>query len=122
MSTLIYRIVREQEIHHPNFVKTVIDKEGFAIYFSRARIPFFREEGTEAIYYKHHGIYAYRNDFLQRFAALPQGFLEKAERLEQLRALEHGYRIHCMITDTDSIEVDTLEDLNRVQETYGKIN
>ena len=67
------------------------------------------------MYYKHHGIYAYRNDFLQVFSRLPQGNLEKAERLEQLRALENGHRIKLVITDKDSVEVDTPADLERVR-------
>ena len=121
MSTLIYRIVRDEEISHPNAVKTVMDCGGFAIYFSRSTIPFFRDSVLQPIYFKHHGIYAYRNDFLQTFAKLPQGFLERAEHLEQLRALENGYRIKVVITDKDSIEVDTPEDLERVRETYGKM-
>jgi len=122
MSTLMYRIVRDEEIHHPNAVKTVVDNEGFAIYFSRSTIPYFRDGEIEPTYFKHHGIYAYRNDFLQRFACLPQGYLERAERLEQLRALENGYRIKVVLTDKDSIEVDTPEDLQRVRERSGKIN
>jgi 3-deoxy-manno-octulosonate cytidylyltransferase (CMP-KDO synthetase) len=121
MSTLIYEIVRDEEITHPNAVKTVVDSEGFAIYFSRSTIPFFRDVKIRPIYYKHHGIYAYRNDFLQTFASLPQGFIEQAEHLEQLRALENGFRIKTVITDKDSIEVDTPEDLERVRETYGKM-
>jgi len=121
MSTLIYEIVRDEEITHPNAVKTVADSEGFALYFSRSTIPFFSHSGTPPVYYKHHGIYAYRNDFLQKFAALPQGYLERAERLEQLRALENGFRIKVVLTDKDSIEVDTPEDLQRVREVYGKI-
>lgn len=121
MSTLIYRIKREEEINHPNAVKTVFDREGFALYFSRSTIPFFRGEGESPIYYKHHGIYAYRNDFLQRFASYPQGELESKERLEQLRALEYGHRIKVVVTDKDSIEVDTPEDLERVRDEYGKI-
>lgn len=121
MSTLIYKIVREEEITHPNAVKTVADKEGFAIYFSRATIPFFRDKKTDHEYFKHHGIYAYRNDFLQKFTSLPQGYLERAERLEQLRALENGFRIKVVLTDKDSVEVDTPEDLQRVRETYGKM-
>jgi 3-deoxy-manno-octulosonate cytidylyltransferase (CMP-KDO synthetase) len=120
MSTLIYRIVRDEEITHPNAVKTVADREGFAIYFSRATIPFFREDDDTAVYYKHHGIYAYRNGFLQLFSKLPRGFLESAERLEQLRALEHGFRIKLVITQRDSIEVDTPEDLERVREELSK--
>jgi 3-deoxy-manno-octulosonate cytidylyltransferase (CMP-KDO synthetase) len=121
MSTLIYKIVRDEEIHHPNAVKTAVDAEGFALYFSRATIPFYREGSMEPVYYKHHGIYAYRNNFLQVFAGLPQGSLERSEHLEQLRALEHGFRIKVVITDKDSVEVDTPEDLERVRETYGKM-
>ena len=121
MSTLIYKIVRNEEINHPNAVKTVVDNEDFAIYFSRSTIPHFGDLTLEPIYYKHHGIYAYRNDFLQVFAGLPRGKLEQAERLEQLRALENGYRIKVVVTDKDSIEVDTPEDLARVRETYTKM-
>lgn len=120
MSTLIYRIVRDEEITHPNAVKTVLDREGFALYFSRATIPFYRDAEIEPVYYKHHGIYAYRNDFLQRFVELPHGILERTERLEQLRALEHGFRIKVVLTDKDSIEVDTMEDLERVRSTLGR--
>ncbi len=121
MSTLIYKIVRDEEITHPNAVKTVVDNEGFAIYFSRSTIPHFGDATLEPVYYKHHGIYAYRNDFLQIFAGLPRGKLEQAERLEQLRALENGYRVKVALTDKDSIEVDTPEDLARVRETYTKM-
>ena len=68
-----------------------------------------------------HGIYAYRNDFLQVFASLPRGFIERVEKLEQLRAMENGFRIKVVVTDKDSIEVDTPEDLERVRETYAKM-
>jgi 3-deoxy-manno-octulosonate cytidylyltransferase (CMP-KDO synthetase) len=119
MSTLIYRIIREQEITHPNAVKTVVDREGFALYFSRSTIPFYRNPGERADYFKHHGLYAYRNNFLQVFASLPRGLLEKAEGLEQLRALEHGFRIKTVLTEHDSIEVDTPEDLRRVCEIFS---
>ena len=119
-STLIYRIVREEEVTHPNAVKTVYDRNGFALYFSRATIPHSREEADSPGYYKHHGIYAYRNDFLQVFVGLPQGILERSERLEQLRALEHGYRLKVVLTEKDSIEVDTLEDLQRVRDSWLK--
>jgi 3-deoxy-manno-octulosonate cytidylyltransferase (CMP-KDO synthetase) len=121
MSTLIYRIVRDEEITHPNAVKTVMDTEGFALYFSRSTIPFFRDSKITPAYFKHHGVYAYRNDFLQTFSGLPQGALERAEGLEQLRALENGFRIKVVITDKDSIEVDTPDDLERVRETYRKM-
>jgi 3-deoxy-manno-octulosonate cytidylyltransferase (CMP-KDO synthetase) len=121
MSTLIYKIVRDEEITHPNAVKTVMDSQGFALYFSRSTIPFFRDRKISPIYFKHHGIYAYRNDFLQVFSSLPQGILERAEGLEQLRALENGFRIKVVVTEKDSIEVDTPEDLARVRETYRKM-
>jgi len=120
MSTLIYRIVRDEEVYHPNVVKTVFDREGFALYFSRSTIPYYRDDPSATVYYKHHGIYAYRNDFLQQFATLPHGDLEASERLEQLRALEHGFRIKVIVTDKDSIEVDTPEDLRRVCEEAFK--
>lgn len=114
MSTLIYRIIRDEEISHPNAVKVAFDSKGFALYFSRATIPFVRDKGKKADYLKHHGIYAYRRDFLRIFASLPDGILEGLESLEQLRALEYGYRIKVVETVYDSVEVDTPEELARV--------
>lgn len=115
MSTLIYKIVRLEELGDPNHVKTVFDKNGYALYFSRATIPFFRGEGKPPDYYKHLGFYAYRKSFLARFVNLPVGIWEASEKLEQLRALEHGYRIKVVLTPHDSIEVDTPADLERVR-------
>ncbi|HVO65668.1 MAG TPA: 3-deoxy-manno-octulosonate cytidylyltransferase [Syntrophales bacterium] len=115
MSTLIYKIVREEEITHPNAVKVVYDKDYFAIYFSRATIPYVRDKENKALYYKHHGIYAYRSVFLKTFTRLPEGVLEKLEALEQLRAMEHGYRIKVVETLYDSVEVDTPQELERVR-------
>lgn len=115
MSTLVYRIRREEEIHHPNAVKTVFDNEHFAIYFSRATIPHDRDGTREPVYYKHHGIYAYRRSFLTIFTGLKEGRLERLESLEQLRALEHGYRIKVVETQHDSVEVDTEEEVDRVR-------
>ncbi len=120
MSTLIYKIVRDEEITHPNAVKTVFDHNHFAVYFSRATIPFVRDKGQEASYYKHHGIYAYRKDFLHTFTRLPAGILEKLEALEQLRAIEHGYRIKVVETLYDSVEVDTPRELDRVRSLLKK--
>ena len=114
-STLIYRIRREEEITDPNAVKVAFDRNHFALYFSRSTIPFVRDRGKTADYWKHHGIYAYRMSFLSVFTRLPQGALEKLEALEQLRALEHGYRIKVVETRYDSIEVDTPHDLERVK-------
>ncbi|MDQ1278400.1 MAG: 3-deoxy-manno-octulosonate cytidylyltransferase [Thermodesulfobacteriota bacterium] len=115
MSTLIYRIIREEEIGHPNAVKTVYDAHGFALYFSRATVPYVRDRDKRADYYKHHGIYAYRRHFLRTFAALPVGKLEQLEALEQLRALEYGYKIKVIETSHDSVEVDTPAELARVR-------
>ena len=118
MSTLIYKIIRKEEIGDPNHVKTVFDHENNALYFSRASIPYQRnpEEGVGPTYYKHLGFYAYRKGFLLSFVALPEGEWERFEKLEQLRALEYGYRIKVVLTEHDSIEVDTPGDLLRVEE------
>ena len=115
MSTLIYRIVRGEEITHPNAVKTVFDRNHFALYFSRATIPFVRDAAGKAEYFKHHGIYAYRRHFLRTFTSLPEGILERLEALEQLRALENGYPIKVVVTSHDSVEVDTPVELERVR-------
>ena len=120
MATLIYKIVRGEEIFHPNAVKVVFDADHFALYFSRATIPYVRDRGQQASYYKHHGIYAYRKSFLDIFTKLPEGKLEKLEALEQLRALEHGYRIKVVETLHDSVEVDTPEELARVSDIIMK--
>ncbi len=118
MSTLIYKIVRPEEINDPNHVKTVFDHENNALYFSRAPVPFQRNPDDEdsPTYYKHLGFYAYRKGFLLTFVALPEGEWERFEKLEQLRALEYGYKIKVVLTTHDSIEVDTPEDLKRVEE------
>ncbi len=118
MSTLVYRIVRPEEIDDPTHVKTVFDCNMNALYFSRSPIPFQRnpEDEEQPTYYKHLGFYAYRKGFLLSFVALPVGAWERFEKLEQLRALEYGYRIRITITSHDSIEVDRPEDLVRVEE------
>ncbi|NLD81736.1 MAG: 3-deoxy-manno-octulosonate cytidylyltransferase [Deltaproteobacteria bacterium ADurb.Bin151] len=115
MSTLIYKIILDAEITHPHAVKVVLDHQNFALYFSRATIPYVRDKNLKADYYKHHGIYAYRRDFLDTFTKLREGKLEKLEALEQLRALEYGYKIKCVITPHDSVEVDNEQELERVR-------
>ena len=115
MSTLIYKIVLDEEVTHPNAVKTVFDHDGFALYFSRATIPYVRDKGKQADYFKHHGIYAYRKRFLDVFTRLPEGVLERLESLEQLRAIEYGYKIKVIVTELDSVEVDTPQELARVK-------
>ena len=115
MCTLMYLIKREEEITHPNAVKVVFDRDSFAIYFSRSTIPYVRGSDSEIPYYKHHGIYAYRKSFLVTFTRLEEGCLERLEALEQLRAIEHGYRIKVVETPYDSVEVDTPGELERVK-------
>ncbi|MFH1122679.1 MAG: 3-deoxy-manno-octulosonate cytidylyltransferase [Pseudomonadota bacterium] len=115
MSTLQYRITEQGEVADPNFVKMVTDKAGFALYFSRSPIPFFRDSSSGKIYYKHLGFYAYRRAFLRVFAGLPVSHLESSEKLEQLRALENGFRIKVADSLYDSIEIDTPKDIKTVE-------
>jgi 3-deoxy-manno-octulosonate cytidylyltransferase (CMP-KDO synthetase) len=114
MSTLRKAIADAADLDNPNVVKVVVDRNGDALYFSRSAIPYPR--GAIETIFKHIGMYGYRRDFLLAFAALPQTPLERAESLEQLRALEHGFRIRTAPTRHESIEVDTPEDLERVRQ------
>jgi len=115
MATIKKRIDREGEVNNPNVVKVITTREGFAIYFSRFSIPFCRQTDSLPCYYKHLGIYAYTKDFLYTFKNLPESFLEGTEKLEQLRAIEAGYRIKVIETQFDSCGVDTEEDLREVE-------
>lgn len=103
-----------EDISNPNAVKVVTDVAGRALYFSRTTIPHDRD-GSRPPYFKHLGIYAYRKPALDRFVALPESALERAERLEQLRFLENGIPIYVAETEFDSIGVDTADDLARVE-------
>ena len=117
MSTLIYKIIRDEEITHPNAVKVAFDYNGFALYFSRHSIPFIRDEKpAEIIHYKHIGLYGYTKDFLFTYKALAESKLEKLEKLEQLRILENGYRIKLVETSFETFGVDTPEDLEKVKQ------
>jgi 3-deoxy-manno-octulosonate cytidylyltransferase (CMP-KDO synthetase) len=107
------------DILNPNAVKVVVDKNGRALYFSRATVPFDRD-GTKPRYFKHLGLYAYRKAALDQFVQLPESSLEKSERLEQLRFLENGTPIYVGETPYDSIGVDTEEDLQKVIEILRK--
>jgi 3-deoxy-manno-octulosonate cytidylyltransferase (CMP-KDO synthetase) len=109
----------EEDIANPNAVKVVTDRNGRALYFSRATIPFDRD-GIQPRYFKHLGVYAYRSVALNRFITLPESSLEKGERLEQLRFLENGIPIHVAETPYDSIGVDTEEDLQRAIELFQR--
>jgi len=113
MATIIKRIDDPAAITDPHVVKVVMDKNDFALYFSRAPIPFLAHssEVKKPVYYKHIGLYGYTKDFLFTFKNLKPSYLEKTERLEQLRVLQEGYRIKVIETQYDTIGVDTPEDL-----------
>jgi 3-deoxy-manno-octulosonate cytidylyltransferase (CMP-KDO synthetase) len=112
MATLAAPIVDPEEWRNPNKVKIVCDERGDALYFSRSPIPFFRDgTGVPANALRHVAVYGYRRDFLLKFASLKVGVLEQVEKLEQLRAMERGYRIRVVASVAPSLEVDTPEDL-----------
>ena len=116
MATLKKKIEDPREIDDPNVVKVVTNHAGDAIYFSRCAIPYAREQG--GAWFKHIGLYVYRREFLLGYSRLTVGPLERAERLEQLRALENGYPIRVIETDYESLGVDTPEDLERVSRLF----
>lgn len=104
-----------EEKSDPDTVKAVLGNGGQALYFSRAPIPYVRHEAAD-VCYKHCGIYGYTSESLHRFCGFQQGNLEQVERLEQLRALEHGMKIRCMVHDFESIGIDTPRDLERFRQ------
>ena len=120
VGTLIKKIEARGEIENPNIVKVIVDQHKYALYFSRSIIPYPRDqkEYEAAVYYKHLGIYAYRKDFLLNFKNLPKSNLENIEKLEQLRVLEAGYKIRTVLTDIETMGVDTPEDLERVEKLF----
>lgn len=111
MATAVKKSRSMEEFKSPDVVKAILDQKGYALYFSRQPIPGFLKPGADAFFYKHIGIYAYNKDFLFTFKKLPKSYLEKGERLEQLRALEGGYRIKAIETNFETVGVDTPEDL-----------
>lgn len=122
MATARHPIRETSLIHDPNCVKVVCDAEGHALYFSRSPIPFVRATGhdprTENLYWQHIGLYAFRRDFLLRFAQMKPTPLERLEKLEQLRVLENGYVIAVVEANAPTIGVDTEEDLKRAEAAF----
>ncbi len=116
VSTPVKRMENEKDIKNPNIVKVVKDLGDWAIYFSRYPIPYIRDENGYKYFYKHIGLYVYKRDFLLKFVNMPQTPLEKAEKLEQLRIIEHGYKIFTVETAYDSYGVDTENDVKKVEE------
>ena len=114
MATIKTAIHSRDEMEDPNVVKVVTDRDGYALYFSRSALP-YRSEGGGALGDRHIGLYAYRREFLLRFARLAPTPLEQAERLEQLRALEWGFRIKVAAVAEAAVEVDTAADLDRAR-------
>jgi 3-deoxy-manno-octulosonate cytidylyltransferase (CMP-KDO synthetase) len=117
MTSLCHRFRASDDVRDPHVVKVVADRRGYALYFSRSPIPFVRSAGdsASAVPLKHIGLYVQRREFLLEVAALEPTPLERAEALEQLRVLEHGFSIRMVETQHDSIGVDTPEDLERVR-------
>jgi len=126
VGTAVKKTTDHQDVFNPNIVKVVLDNNNYALYFSRSPIPYVRDAKkddhwfTGTIFYKHFGIYAYRADFLQLYTTLKQSALEIAEKLEQLRVLENGYKIKCVITEYESLPVDTTDDLIKVIQLLEK--
>jgi 3-deoxy-manno-octulosonate cytidylyltransferase (CMP-KDO synthetase) len=122
MATVMKRIEDAHLKNDPNVVKVVVDRNNFALYFSRSAIPHHsaNSEVKSPVYYKHIGLYGYTKDFLFIYKNLPPSVLEKTERLEQLRVLEEGFRIKVIETKYDTISVDTAEDLEKVKAYLAK--
>ena len=126
-STLVKRIKELKELEDPNLVRVIIDRSGFALYFSRAGIPFYNGSSNKEEwiknheYYRHIGLYGFQRDFLFKFVELGESYLEKAERLEQLRVLENGYRMKVEIVDYIPYPVDVPEDIKEVERFIGRM-
>ncbi|UCH44130.1 MAG: 3-deoxy-manno-octulosonate cytidylyltransferase [Nitrospiraceae bacterium] len=126
ISTLAVRIDNEDEIVNPNVVKVVSDDRGYALYFSRSPIPYFREEWKDlqsitlqqekTVLFKHIGVYGYRKESLLNFTAMEKKWLEEMEKLEQLRALAAGMKIKVKETAFNTFGIDTIEDLRKAEE------
>lgn len=130
MSTLAIPFDRPEDFANPNQVNVVCDREGYALYFSRSPIPYARDFAGQVDgewlkqnqCYRHLGLYAYKADFLSAFSSLKPGFLENIEKLEQLRAMEHGYRIHVGITDQPTIGIDVSDDVAEFEARLPRVS
>ena len=120
MATVVKRSYSEEEFRSPDVVKAIVNDDNYALYFSRLPIPTLLKPGPDGYFFKHIGIYAYQKDFLFTFKKLPVSYLETNERLEQLRALENGYRIKVIETKFETVGVDTPEDLALAREILEK--
>ena len=117
--SLMTKLISAEEINNPNNVKVVVDKNNNALMFSRSIIPYKRVENN-VNYFKHIGIYAFRNSFLNKFKKFKQTNLELTEMIEALRIIEHGYKIHMIETDHEQISIDTIYDFNKAKSMLNK--
>ena len=117
--SLMTKLISIEEINNPNNVKVVVDKNNNSLMFSRAIIPYKRVENN-VNYFKHIGIYAFRNSFLNKFKKFKQTNLELTEMIEALRIIEHGYNIHMIEIDHEQISIDTIDDFNKAKSMLNK--
>ena len=117
--SLMTKLISVEEINNPNNVKVVVDKNNNSLMFSRSIIPYKRVENN-VNYFKHIGIYAFRNSFLNKFKKFKQTNLELTEMIEALRIIEHGYKIHMIEIDHEQISIDTIEDFNKAKSMLNK--
>ncbi|WP_188653754.1 3-deoxy-manno-octulosonate cytidylyltransferase [Yeosuana aromativorans] len=118
LASLMVSISDWDEISNPNTVKVIVDKDNFALYFSRSPIPYPRDKTVDAPYYKHKGIYAFRKEAILDFYHLPMLKLEASEKIECIRYLEYGKRIKMVETDVQGVEIDTPEDLELAKKLW----
>lgn len=118
LASLMVHITDWDEISNPNTVKVIVDKNNFALYFSRSPIPYPRDKSIDVKYYKHKGVYAFRKEAILDFYHLPMLELEASEKIECIRYLEYGKRIKMVETDVQGVEIDTPEDLERAKKLW----
>ena len=118
LASLMVHITDWDEIKNPNTVKVIVDKNNFALYFSRSPIPYPRDETVDVKYYKHKGVYAFRKDALLDFYRLPMLSLEASEKIECIRYLEYSKKIKMVETNVQGVEIDTPEDLERAKKLW----
>ena len=122
MGTVVVKADRNVIGKDPNAVKVVLNKQNYALYFSRSEVPYIREKNDKFPIYHHIGIYAFRRDILEHFVSLPPSELEKCEKLEQLRALDNGIKIFAIVSDKNNgIGIDTPEDLQKAEEIFKQL-
>lgn len=118
LASLMVHITEEDEISNPNTVKVIVNKQNFALYFSRSPIPYPRDKHAQVKYYKHKGVYAFRKQAILDFYHLPMLGLEASEKIECIRYLEYGKRIKMVETDVLGVEIDTPEDLEHARKLW----